>query len=55
MSDEEKNVGQQFGRLPATAADREVEGRVSREAVLEFFADRFGIDPAVLEGFSFWE
>ena len=55
MSDEAKNVGQQFGRLPATAADREVEGRVSREAVLGFFADRFGIDPAVFEGFSFWE
>ena len=55
MSDEAKNVGQQFGRLPATAADREVEGRVSRGAVLEFFADRFGIDPAVFEGFSFWE
>jgi len=53
--DEQENVGQQFGRLPATAADREVEGRVSREEVIEFFADRFGIDPAVFEGFSFWE
>ena len=53
--DEQENIGQQFGRLPATAADREVEGRVSREEVIEFFADRFGIDPAVFEGFSFWE
>jgi len=55
MSDEHENVGQQFGRVPATAADREVEGRVSREAVIEFFAERFGIDPAVFEHFSFWE
>ena len=56
MSDDaNKNVGQQFGRLPATNADREVERRVSREAVLEFFADRFGINPAVFEGYTFWE
>ncbi|MFQ3476102.1 hypothetical protein HKK80_07560 [Halonotius sp. F2-221B] len=56
MSDDEnENVGQQFGRLPATAADREVEGRASREEVLDFFADRFGIDPAVFADFTFWE
>ena len=55
MSDEQKNVGQQFGRLPATPDDREVEGRASREEVIDFFADRFGIDPAVFEDFTFWE
>jgi len=54
-NDETENVGQQFGRLPATPADREVEGRASREEVLDFFADRFGIDPAVFADFTFWE
>ncbi|MFW6321107.1 MAG: DUF7122 family protein [Halohasta sp.] len=56
-SDEElqDNVGQQFGRLPATPADREVEGRASREEVLDFFDERFGIEPAVFEEFTFWE
>jgi len=49
------NVGQRFGRLPATPADREVEGRASREEVVDFFDDRFGIEPAVFEDFTFWE
>jgi NOL1/NOP2/fmu family ribosome biogenesis protein len=49
------NVGQQFGRLPATDADREVAGRASRAAVVGFFEERFGIDPAVFESVSFWE
>ncbi len=56
MSDELKsNVGQQFGRLPATPADREVEGRASRKEVIEFFDERFGIEPTVFEAFTFWE
>jgi NOL1/NOP2/fmu family ribosome biogenesis protein len=56
MSDDEtENVGQQFGRLPATPADREVEGRASREEVIDFFDDRFGIGPAVFADFTFWE
>ena len=56
MSDDEtENVGQQFGRLPATDAERKVEGRASRQAVIDFFAERFGIDPAVFEGYTFWE
>ena len=50
-----ENVGQQFGRLPATDADREVAGRASREAVVGFFAERFGIEPRVFEPVSFWE
>ena len=49
------NVGQQFGRLPATPADRAVEGRASREEVVGFFEERFGIEPAVFESFTFWE
>ena len=49
------NVGQRFGRLPATPADREVAGRASRKEVVEFFDERFGIEPTTFEGFSFWE
>lgn len=56
MSDSSgENIGQQFDRLPATAADRTVEGRASREEVLAFFENRFEIDPAVFERFTFWE
>jgi hypothetical protein len=54
-TDLRENVGQQFGRLPATDTDREVEGRATREGVLDFFADRFGVDPAVFDDFTFWE
>jgi hypothetical protein len=49
------NDGQRFDRLPATPADREVEGRASRREVLDWWAERFGIDRHVLEGYSFWE
>ena len=43
------NDGDRFDRLPATSADRTVEGRVSRAAVLEYFADRFGLKQAAVE------
>ena len=49
------NTGTQFDRLPATADDREVEGRATRAAVLEWWDDRFGVDPAVFDAYSFWE
>ncbi len=55
MSNLKDNVGQQFGRLPATPADREIKGRASRQEVVDFFAERFGIDPSVFENFTFWE
>ena len=56
MSDDAPvNDGQQFDRLPQTPADREVEGRASRAEVLDWFEERFGIDPSVFEGYSFWE
>ena len=54
-TDLQENVGQQFGRLPATPADRDVEGRASRKEVLDFFEERFGIDPSVFEPYTFWE
>jgi len=49
------NVGQQFGRLPATPADREVKRRASRQEVIQFFEQRFGIEPSTFETFTFWE
>ena len=56
MSDQRsENVSHRFDRLPATDADREVEGRATREAVLEFWQERFGIGPAVFEAYTFWE
>ncbi len=51
----EGNVGQRFDRLPETDADRVVEGRVSREGVLSYFEDRFGIPRETFEEYSFWE
>lgn len=50
-----ENDGTQFARLPGTPTDREVTGRATRSAVIEFFADRFGIAPAVFAGHTFWE
>lgn len=49
------NDGQRFDRLPETPDDRAVDGRASRREVLDWFAERFGIDRSVLDGYSFWE
>lgn len=50
-----KNDGSVFDRLPATAADRQVDGRATREDVVAFWADRYGVDPGVFDGHTFWE
>lgn len=50
-----ENDGQQFGRLPATADDREVEERPSRTAVVDFWRDRYGIPAATWDDYTFWE
>jgi NOL1/NOP2/fmu family ribosome biogenesis protein len=50
-----ENDGGQFDRLPATPADRVVPGRPSREAVLDWWEERFGIEPATFAEHSFWE
>jgi NOL1/NOP2/fmu family ribosome biogenesis protein len=61
MSDEDdgsatdENLSDRFERLPATAADRSVPGRPTREAVLEWWEERFGIEPDTFESFTFWE
>jgi len=44
-----------FDRLPETDAERSVENRASREAVLDWWRDRFGIDRSAFEEYSFWE
>ncbi|GAB7020515.1 DUF7122 family protein [Halostagnicola bangensis] len=51
----EENVGYRFDRLPATADERRVEGRASREEVVEYFHDRFGIPPETFDDYTFWE
>jgi NOL1/NOP2/fmu family ribosome biogenesis protein len=51
----ESNDGQQFDRLPETAGDRTVVGRATRDAVLEWWQERFGVDPAVFDEHTFWE
>jgi NOL1/NOP2/fmu family ribosome biogenesis protein len=49
------NDGQRFDRLPATAADREVPGRATRRAVIEWWVDRFGLPADAFDGYTFWE
>ncbi|WP_255167916.1 DUF7122 family protein [Natrononativus amylolyticus] len=53
--DSDGNVGQRFDRLPETAADRVVEGRATREEVVGYFADRFGVPPGTFDEYTFWE
>ena len=50
-----ENHGDRFDRLPATADERVVAGRPTRAAVLSWWDERFGIDPAIFEPYSFWE
>ncbi|MCY4731469.1 hypothetical protein KY092_12990 [Natronomonas gomsonensis] len=50
-----KNDGQVFNRLPATAAERDDEGRATRKEVVEWWVDRFGLDPETFENYTFWE
>jgi NOL1/NOP2/fmu family ribosome biogenesis protein len=49
------NDGGQFDRLPATTDDREVPGRATREEVLDWWDDRFGIPPETFTEYTFWE
>jgi len=49
------NDGQRFDHLPATAAEREVEGRATREAVVDWWVERFGLDRETFADYTFWE
>ncbi|MFB6308179.1 MAG: hypothetical protein ABEH35_02525 [Haloarculaceae archaeon] len=54
---------QRFDRLPATAADTDAEeltdgdesGQPTRESVLAFWEDRFGVPRETFEEYTFWE
>ena len=50
-----ENDGQRFDRLPATPDNREVEGRASREEVVDWWEERFGVGPETFDGVTFWE
>ncbi|MFB6268047.1 MAG: hypothetical protein ABEI31_10340 [Halodesulfurarchaeum sp.] len=50
-----ENVGDRFDRLPETAAERTVEGRPTRTAVLEWWEQRFEIAQSTFDGYTFWE
>ena len=49
------NEGSRFDRLPATATDRTVEGRATREEAVGWWVERFGLDAERFEGHTFWE
>lgn len=49
------NDGDRFARLPATEADRSVEGRATRESIVGWWADRFGVAPEAFDEHTFWE
>ena len=49
------NVGRRFDRLPATPTDRVVEGRPTRDGVIGFFAEHYGIPASTFDGYTFWE
>lgn len=49
------NVSHRFDRLPTTVVDREIEGRPTRQEVLEWWETRFGISAEIFEEYSFWE
>ena len=54
-ADRPVNDPQRFERLPATDADRRVEDRPTRAAVLAYFDERFGVPPATFADHTFWE
>ncbi|MFB6132578.1 MAG: hypothetical protein ABEJ44_04140 [Halanaeroarchaeum sp.] len=52
---EAENRSDRFERLPSTAADRRVRERPTREDVLSWWDERFGIGPETFDGYTFWE
>ena len=49
------DVTTRFDRLPETAAERTVDERATREEVLAWFEERFGIAPEIFDSYTFWE
>ena len=50
-----ENVGTRFDRLPAAAEVRDVDSRPTREAVITWWEDRYGIPPETFGEHTFWE
>lgn len=50
-----ENDGQRFDRLPKTTEERVIPGRPTREEVLEWWDERFGIQPSAFRNHTFWE
>ena len=49
------NDPHRFDRLPEDESDREIPERATREEVLAFWADRYGVPREVFADFSLWE
>ena len=49
------NRGHRLDRLPATDEEREVEGRATRQEVLDFWEESYGVPPETFDGYTFWE
>jgi NOL1/NOP2/fmu family ribosome biogenesis protein len=49
------NDSTQFTRLPATDDEREDPDRATRNEVLDFWNDRFGVPPATFADHTLWE
>ena len=49
------NDGHRFDRLPATAEERVVPDRPTRREVLDWWDERFGVEPVVFDSHTFWE
>ena len=53
--DAPSNDGQRFDRLPPTAAERATPGRATREEVVDWWVERFGVAAEAFDRFTFWE
>ncbi|MBX0285971.1 DUF7122 family protein [Haloarcula salinisoli] len=49
------NDSTKFTRLPESDADREASERATREEVLDFWDERFGVPPETFDDYTFWE
>lgn len=50
-----ENRSEVFERVPATDDERRVDGRPTRDEVLDYWTDRFEVPPETFDGVTFWE